>query len=445
VAHGTLALVLELHHRLPAPGASAGADWAAAAVDLYWPLALALDGLADAGLADALTLAVSPAWTALAADPDARRDVRARLDAMAADPDAGRLDALRQFAVDRWAGDLLAPLRDAAERGVVRLVPVAAAHAWLPSVACLPLLARALTAAAADDHAARFGAPAAGLWLPHGAYTPELDAPLGAAGLRFTAVPAHDFVRGTVRPPRGPFEILVTPPGVAVFAIDADPGRQLPSYRDPGNSPGSGRSLARARAFAASWRASVADRARWSPAPREAPPISLAALSVHDLGRDGVAWLADLVLALAEESGWPLTTPERHLDRHPEGPLGRPGTAAGGWLAARPVGADLLDRVRDAADALTIALDGPAAATPLGRRVLSQALREVLLAGALDWEIPAHLPAEAGLARARERLDRAGRLLARLAAGALDGATVAALEAGPAYLPDLDPARLRDP
>jgi predicted glycosyl hydrolase (DUF1957 family) len=448
MAHGTLALVLELHHRLPAPGEPAGTDWALAAAELYWPLAQVLDGLADAGLTDALTLAVSPAWTALAADLDARCAVRTRLDAMAAGPDAdadGRHDALRQFAVDRWGGDLLAPLRDAADRGAVRLVPLAASHAWLPSLAGIPTLARAQAGAAADDHAARFGAPAQGMWLPHAAYDPELDAPLGANRLRFTAVSAHDFVRGTARPPHGPFEILVTPTGVAVFAIDADPGRQLLSYRDPDAPPGSSRSVARARAFANSWRASVADRARWSPAPREAPPISLAALPIHALGRDGVAWLADLVPALADADAWPLTTPERHLDRHPEGPVGRPGTTAGGWLAARPVGADLLDRVRDAACTLADALAWPAAATPLGRRALDQALREVLLAAALDWDLPASLDPDAALARARLRLDRAAALLSRLAGGALDPAAVAAFETGPAYLPDLDLDRLREP
>ncbi len=449
MAQGTLALVLELHHRLPGPGGLAGDDWATAAVERYWPLAQVIDGLSRSGLDDVLTLAISPSWTALAADPDARTAVRARLDALAADSESdptGGMDALRQFAVDRWGEDPLAPLRAASDRGLIRLISGASSQAWLPSVAGSPLIARAQVGLAAADHAARFGSPAQGIWLPHLAYAPGIEGILGESRLRFTAVSSHDFVRGTARPPRGPFEVMVTPPGVAVFAVDAEPGRQLLGYVDGEAPPGSKRSRSRAEAFVKSWRGSVAERAGMASGPEgTSPPISLMALSIHDLEPAGVSWLADLIPALAGDSEWPITTPERFLDHYPDGPLGRPGMTVGGWLAARPAGSDLLDRVRDLAERLSEALDGPAAATSMGRRGLSQAVRELLLSQSLDWGISPAIAAETAMTQAGRRLDRVGVILSRLGAGLLDPATVAAMEAGPSFLPEIDLGVLRQP
>src|SRR3982751_3086432 len=101
---GHLALVIELHHPLPGPGGEAGRDWASASVETYWPLLRALVAVADAGLAEVATVAVSPSWTALAADPIAQAMTRAELDRRADMDDgygeAGRWRALRQFVVD---------------------------------------------------------------------------------------------------------------------------------------------------------------------------------------------------------------------------------------------------------------------------------------------------------------------------------------------------------
>lgn len=448
MAQGTLALVLELHHRLPAPGELAGDDWATTAVERYWPLAQMLGGLLSMGVDDVLTLAVSPSWTALAADPDAKAAVRGRLDDLAGDSEATEsrsFDALRQFAVDRWDGDLLGPLRAAADRGLIRLIPMAASPSWLPTVACSPLIARAQVALSTADHEAWFGIPAQGIWLPRLAYAPGIEDAIGESRLRFTAVSLHDFERGTARPPRGPFEPMVTPAGVAVFAVDPEPVRQLAGHRDPASAPGSEGSRARAEVFAESWRGSVAARDGSPDRASGAPPISLVALSLQELGSGGVLWLGDLISALVGDADWPLTTLERHLDHFPEGALGRPGMTMGGWLAARPAGGDLLDRVRDMAERLADALDGPAVATVLGRRGLSQAVRELLLSQSLDWGTPPAIAADVALAQAGRRLDRVGVILSRLGAGLLDPATVAAMEVGPSYLPEIDLNALREP
>jgi predicted glycosyl hydrolase (DUF1957 family) len=195
--------------------------------------------------------------------------------------------------------------------------------------------------------------------------------------------------------------------------------------------------------FVGHWRGSAERRADYSEA---TPQISLAAVSAHELGGDwegGGDWLERTLLLLAEPSPWPATTPGRFLDRHPEGPVGRPGGAAGGLAAARPHDSDVLDRCREAADVLADAVGRRERLGPLGRRALAQLARELLAAQALDWSGsgPGIDPAE-GLARAEGHLARFAELAGLLLAGRLEPARLAALEAGPTYLAGLDPSRL---
>src|SRR4051812_1829423 len=196
MSRGYLALVVELHHRLPGPGREPGRDWACAAVETYWPLLRAATAAADAGLAEVLTLAVSPSWTALAADPTAQALTRAELDRRADSPRgdrawADRWHTLRQFVVDRWASDPLGPLRRVHDSAAVEVIPTASSPAWLPAVVDQPVVARAQVVLAAADHAATFGARGAGLWLPHRAYRPGLERVIAGCGLRYFAVDAE--------------------------------------------------------------------------------------------------------------------------------------------------------------------------------------------------------------------------------------------------------------
>lgn len=445
MARGSLALVIELHHPMPGPGEPFAAGWGAAAARLYWPLIRAIAGRADAGLSDGLTLAISPAWTALAADPSARAATLAELDRKADDgrPDAGRWHALRQLVVDRWAGDPLAALRRLGESRAIELIPTAASHAWLPAVLDEPTVARAQVGLAVADHALAYGAAPAGLWLPHLAYRPDLERALGESGVSYFGVDAAAFRRGTVRPPHDLLGPLVTRPGVAAFGVDPDPTAGV--VRHPGadsdESPDTGRE--RGHRFVAAWRDTVAARAPEG----DVWPISVAALSMHDLGRNGGAadaWLDAVLEDLGDGPPWRATTPGRYLERHPEGPLGRPGPSVGGLLTVRPGGADLLDRVLAAGEVLTAMVESPAAREGLGRRAAAQAIRGWLLAQALDWSLPeSHAPGtEGGLRRAAARLDQFAELAAAVMTGRIDPIRLAHHEAGPPYLPDLDPALL---
>jgi 1,4-alpha-glucan branching enzyme len=446
MARGSLALVIELHHPMPGPDEPWAAGWGATAARLYWPLIRSVAERADAGLSDGLTLAVSPSWTALAADPAARGTTLAELDRRADDAgrtDAGRWHALRQFVVDRWAGDPLAALRRLAESRAVELIPATSSHAWLPAAVDGPVMARAQVALAVRDHASTFAAAPHGIWLPHRAYRPDLEQAIGESGARYFAVDAESFRRGTVRPPHDLLGPLVTRPGVAAFGVDPDPtAATLPP--GPHESPEAARE--RGRRFVADWRAAVAARAPES----DVWPISVAALSAHDLDRGSHAadvWLDGVLVALDEASPWRPTTPGRYLERHPEGPLGRPGPSVGGWMTVRPGGTDLLDRLLNAGPLLPAILEAPAAREGLGRRAAAQAVRSLLLAQGLDWSLPEGYASgvEGGLSRAAARLDQFAELAWSVLTGRIDPVRLASLEAGPAYLPDLDLGLLSAP
>src|SRR5205823_2210946 len=124
-------------------------------VETYWPLLRVLSGLAGRHADAALTVAVSPSWTALASDPTAQMLMRAELDRRARWSDPWR--TLRGFAVERWEADPLGPLRQAQDSGAIELIPTTASHTWLPSVATEPVLARAQVRLAAADFAQTFG------------------------------------------------------------------------------------------------------------------------------------------------------------------------------------------------------------------------------------------------------------------------------------------------
>ena len=284
-----LALVLELHHPLPGPGEGVGPDWAAAALQCYWPMLRGLCALREC--------------LGRVADPGGQPELdgsggRSR-------PGPPSLDELESTRGEK-AGAARACTSSSSiagtgtrspwsgiwrESGAVDLIPTTSSHTWLPSVADDPVVARAQVKLAAADHAvARGGGPRAS-GCPFSAICPGLESTLGEAGLRFFGVGGGEFLRGTVLPPDQLFAPMITPPGVAVFGVDPEPTLRVvdPSSgygRDPRylDSAGTARAAARhAEDFLESWR--QLPRSRPPVRRGAAEPISVVALSAHDLMR----------------------------------------------------------------------------------------------------------------------------------------------------------------
>jgi len=446
-----LALVLELHHPLPGPDAVAGPDWASAGVDVYWPLLHALDSFAERSSGASITLAVSPSWTALAADPFARSLQRRELERRVRSGSADR--GLLRFFAASGDGDALRVLRRWNTSGAIDLIPTTATHSWLPSLASDPIAVRAQLALAAVDHERRFDSRPAGVWLPFLGYAPGLEDVMAARGLRFFGVASDVFLRGTILPPGRTLAPMVTPAGVAAFAVAPPPAPEAvdpavgygldPRYADPKS-----RGIAaddHARHFCDRWAVAASELPPGAEAPTD--PVSVASLSAQQLARawprgGAFDWLAKVLQELTEggDEGVRASSLDSYLARNPVGPLGRPGVSAGGVLAARPAGSDLFDRCRAASDLLAFAIERRRDLSELEREAVAEMTRRLLRAQQVDWSYPVvgGIEPEAGLRRAQGHLARFHELAGGLMAGRLDPGRIARLRRGPAFLPDLD-------
>lgn len=439
-----LSLVVEFHHPLPGPGEPVGRDWAVSAVETYWPLLRTISDLSDQRLAAGLVVAISPSWSALASDPAARDRMGAELERRAVA--SAHFRELRRF-VERCDADPLALLRRLRDLWAIDVVPTTASPTWLPSVACVPLLAKAQIRLAACDHARRLGTRAEGIWLPFLSYLPGIESVMADSGIRYFGVAAGAFLRGTTLPPYGLDNPLITPPGVAAFAVRshlealvADPARRYardPRYQDSGQAHAA--AAEHAAHFLTEWR----DVEKGGPAASRQGGHCVAALSAHDLGgswRGGPIWLAELLRQAGEPSDFRPITLGQYLDRFPEGVLGRPGPSAGGLLSVRPEGSSLLDRCRAASETLADALEHARLGRPLARRCVAQMIRSLLLAQRLDWSaIPGReLSPAAAIERAERHLRQFHELAGSFASGLIDPPRLAHHEAGPPYLPEID-------
>ena len=320
-------LVLELHHPLPGPGDGTGASWASAAVDSNWPILRGLLRFAELQSGGSLTLAISPSWMALAADPLSQAAVADEL--TRCEKEGRARPGLHEFIVDRWNSDARALVHHLGASGAVEsdsdhLEPHLAARRRLragdrPG----PGQAGRRRSRPADGAEAVWNlAPLAGLLA-----RPGMDSGRGRA--QFFGVGGNEFLRGTTLPPDHLFAPMITPPGVAAFGVDPSPpsgfsitARVSASIRaittpsePPGPRPVTPRNSSRAGG-------SCLKRGISGPF-GEADPISVAALSAHDLtqywpGGKGAEWLDQVLMRLPTlEGACDLTRP--FLDRQPTG------------------------------------------------------------------------------------------------------------------------------
>ncbi len=216
-----------------------------AVAETYLPLVEMLRGLAADRVPARLTIDVSPTLAAMLEDEllrDRTEEYFERLLALigreeertAGDPGLapvvrfyrerlGRLLALYR-AIDRDVNTELARLQDA---GVLELATCAGTHPLLPLLADRPELIRGHVRTAVREHVRIFGRPPRGIWLPECAYAPGLDRYLAEAGLRWFVIDAHGLENARPRPRWGVHAPVFTEYGVAAFARDIAPARQV--------------------------------------------------------------------------------------------------------------------------------------------------------------------------------------------------------------------------
>jgi len=244
---GSLAIVLHAHLpfvRHPEDADALEHRWLQEAVtDSYIPILHTLLGLCDEGIPFSITLSLSPTLVGMLRDPWLQTLCDRHLQRLCELADAEILrtrgtpfnrlacEYARRFAVaraffreyDRDLTRAFAILRDKAD---VELIACAGTHPFLPLVGSASAR-RAQIEAAVTQHEDVFGSAPVGIWLPECGFTPGLDELLAEFNLRYFVAGSTAFMGARPAPVFGSYQPLLTPAGVAAFAVDSDAGRQV--------------------------------------------------------------------------------------------------------------------------------------------------------------------------------------------------------------------------
>ncbi|HVE85747.1 MAG TPA: 1,4-alpha-glucan branching protein domain-containing protein [Myxococcales bacterium] len=399
----------------------------------------------------------------------------------------------------RYGRDLVAAFRRLQGLGVLEIITCTATHGFLPLLGTVPEAARAQVKVGADHYRRSFGRDARGIWLAECGYAPGVDRFLAAEGIRYFFLDTHGLMDAEPKPVYAWFAPIYTEAGVAAFARDPESSQQVWSaqtgypgdpwyrefYRDIGfdlpldyvrpyvkptgerKSTGfkyfriTGKTphkeaydpaVARARAeeHAAHFVYCRAQQLRDAAARMDGKrPIVVAPYDAELFGHwwfEGPWFLDALFRRCADESaGVRLVTPAEHLQEQPEAQVASPPMSS--WGAHGYAGM-WLDQSNDwiyrhlipCSRRMVRLADDFKSPTPLERRALAQAARELLLAQSSDWAfiMKAGTMVEYAHKRTREHLLRFLKLHDQVRAGAVDERWLAQVEARNNLFPDLE-------
>lgn len=217
-----------------------------AVAETYLPLIELFRRLIDGGVPFRLAIDVSPSVASMLADPLLQKRTEQYLQRLTAlcdkelvrtqsDPDFApvvrfyhervhRLLALYRETLHR---DILGEWRRLESEGVLELATCGATHPLLPTLLDHPGLVRGQIRTAVREHTRFFGRAPRGIWLPECAYAPGIDRYLAEADLRWFVVDAHGLEHAKPTPRSGVHAPVYTEYGVAAFARDTEPARQV--------------------------------------------------------------------------------------------------------------------------------------------------------------------------------------------------------------------------
>ena len=186
----------------------------------------------------------------------------------------------------------------------------------------------------------------------------------------------------------------------------------------------------------------------WLARQMERPPIVVCPYDAELFGHwwfEGPWWLEMVFRRLAETPDLEAVTPGDDLARHPTIQRATPATSTWGWKGYNEVwlsGSNdwIYRHLHAAADRLHALCRRYPSADERTRRVLTQALRELLLAQASDWAfmMSRDTTVEYAVRRTKDHLLRCQRLCAEVEQGSIDELRLAALEDTDNLFPALD-------
>ena len=399
---------------------------------------------------------------------------------------------------ERYRRDLVGAFRRLEDAGRLEIATSAATHAFLPLFALYPEAVRAQVAVAVSHHRRNFGREPGGFWLPECGHYPGLGEILADQGVRYFLVDSHGIVDAAPRPRYGVFAPVLAGGRTAAFGRDPEASAAVwgeggypgdadyrDFYRDIGWDLGTsqvramlrrggqrqnlgvkyhrgighggaqapyhpGRARQRAEGHAAQF---LEDRRRQlerlSARMPGVRPVVVAPYDAELFGHwwyEGPDFLYFLLRGAARASGGPrLATPGDYLRENPQAQLATPPAcswSAGGYAAAFLDGSnDWIYRHLHKAVERMIALAGEIAEpSPLVRRALDQAARELLLAQSSDWAflLRTGTAVDYAIRRVREHVLLFTGLYDQIRQRRIDPGGLAALEARDNLFPEMD-------
>lgn len=134
--------------------------------------------------------------------------------------------------------NIVGAFRKFQEQGRLEIITCAATHALLPLLADSPASVRAQILVARDHYRSCFGCDPRGIWLPECAYADGVEDVLQEANIRWFITDTHGILHAQPRPRYGVFAPVFTPNGIAAFGRDLDSAKQVWSKHEgyPGDA-----------------------------------------------------------------------------------------------------------------------------------------------------------------------------------------------------------------
>ena len=135
-------------------------------------------------------------------------------------------------------GDVIKRFSLLQSKKIIDILTCAATHGYLPLLRETPNSIRGQLKTAVKEHKRLFGENPYGIWLPECAYYEGLDIFLNEAGLKYAVLDGHGLLHANPRPKYGLYAPICTKNGVAFFGRDSEATLPVWSAKDgyPGNS-----------------------------------------------------------------------------------------------------------------------------------------------------------------------------------------------------------------
>lgn len=411
-----------------------------------------------------------------------------------------RFTRARRVFAEQYGGNLLNGFRRFFQTGRLELVTCGATHGFLPLMVCNENARRAQIEVGAREFERHFGKRPRGIWLPECGYAEGIDQLLAESGIEYFFTDTHGVLFAEPRPTFGVYAPVRCPAsGVACLARDTESSKQVWSaiegypgdyvyrdfYRDVGfdldyeyikphlHKSGirsllgmkyyriTGRTdhkqpydpkvaLERAAEHAGNFMFNREKQVEWlSGGMQGRPALIVAPYDAELFGHwwfEGPDWINYLMrkLHFDQETVKPVTIPE-YLERHPNLQKCQPVTSSWGYKGYAEVWLEgsndwIYRHLHEGADRMVEMARGDCDPTPLRRRALNQAARELLLAQSSDWAFIMKTGTMVQYARERTRVhvNNFNHLYEQLKGNDIDDPWLSEIERRHNLFPDID-------